>query len=666
LLRKIFTKTNVYFHQDERSGAGIILFTIFAVAAGFGVYSRFKGLGLWPLATDEYYIAKSIASIHQSGLPHYECGGYYVRGLLFQYIAAFLALFGGNTEFWLRIPSAFFNLAVIPPLYWLMRKICGVVGAVAASTVFLMSVWEVEFARFGRMYSLFQAIFGWYLYFLYRVYNEDDDKSKTGMYFLSSIAVFVHEGSVFLSIFNFFPLLRRGRFYWKDLAVSAAIVILNLVFYAIDFESIGVKHIQMPETAADGMVSLPLKIPLILLLNVRTDFISLLFAFLTVTSSLAAIYLLARNRVINITQKCFLAIIVISGLLNQIGLALIGFIVYGLSQMDENSDDQASPIGLTGLSVLINFVCWTAFKFTSAYWEELVKNYDSFPFSKNLTAIFFKFPDIIGQVVLPFWEAVPVLTIISGLLIYSGLLMCLRRRAPELKGLDFALLCVVICVTLVGAVSTHYRETRYVFFAYPLIIMAGVAVCVEFVRRRKHLTTKVVITIGMVILYGLSEDFDLKHLANIEKPEVNFRMNLSRETADHFYQRMDFRTPADAIDAAASDSDTIISSVTPVEFYLNRLNYMYIPRDDVRFKMRAACGGNKDKWSLAELIGDESTLDRIIRQAQGSVWLIGYSDTSKLYFKFSKDMNKKYLKFLYFTGIDRAVNVYKIPGGTVQ
>ena len=62
-----------------------LLYLITAAAVLLGVWGRFKGLGTWPLNSDEYYIARSVEDILRTGLPGYDCGGYYVRGLAFQY-----------------------------------------------------------------------------------------------------------------------------------------------------------------------------------------------------------------------------------------------------------------------------------------------------------------------------------------------------------------------------------------------------------------------------------------------------------------------------------------------------------------------------------------------------------------------------------------------------
>jgi hypothetical protein len=68
------------------------LAAIAAAATLVGIYARFKGLGTWSFGPDEFYISRSIDNVLRSGLPEYLCGGYYTRGLVYQYAVAGLRL----------------------------------------------------------------------------------------------------------------------------------------------------------------------------------------------------------------------------------------------------------------------------------------------------------------------------------------------------------------------------------------------------------------------------------------------------------------------------------------------------------------------------------------------------------------------------------------------
>ena len=91
-------------------------YAIMLLALIGGVYFRLKGLGKPPFAIDEYYIATSVQNILKHGLPQFECGGYYVRGLLLQYLAVPFFKYGSNDEFFFRLITVFFNLLTVPAL----------------------------------------------------------------------------------------------------------------------------------------------------------------------------------------------------------------------------------------------------------------------------------------------------------------------------------------------------------------------------------------------------------------------------------------------------------------------------------------------------------------------------------------------------------------------
>ena len=91
-----------------------IYWIIIIIAVLLGTIIRFKGLGTWNLALDEYYIIKSSENILKYGLPQFPDGGYYSRGIILQYLIAALISFGIKVEFAGRFFSVVANLLTIP------------------------------------------------------------------------------------------------------------------------------------------------------------------------------------------------------------------------------------------------------------------------------------------------------------------------------------------------------------------------------------------------------------------------------------------------------------------------------------------------------------------------------------------------------------------------
>src|SRR5688572_16777615 len=213
---------------------------LFAITCGallFGVYARFKGLGTWPLTADEYYVARSVQNILRTGIPAYECGGYYPRGLLMQYLTAGLQLGGLSPELAPRLIAALCSLAALPAVYILGKRThSSQIGSLAV-IVLALSVWEVEIARFGRMYAPFQALFAWYLVYFLKYTIDRDHRALWPMLALSAVGMLIWEGAALLALVNFLPPFinhSSGRLSRNDAMylAGAALLFLLIAWFA--------------------------------------------------------------------------------------------------------------------------------------------------------------------------------------------------------------------------------------------------------------------------------------------------------------------------------------------------------------------------------------------------------------------------------------------------
>ena len=161
-----------------------------------GLYFRLKGLGKWPFTNDEYYVAKSVRNILENGMPSFDCGGYYVRGILYQYLMVPFVALGFRDELAFRLVPVISYVIAIPALYQLGKRTSGAVLACLVVASFSISLVEIELSRFARMYMPFQALFLWYLLFLYKAVLEQDRTARIWMYGLSfantALALFVN------------------------------------------------------------------------------------------------------------------------------------------------------------------------------------------------------------------------------------------------------------------------------------------------------------------------------------------------------------------------------------------------------------------------------------------------------------------------------------------
>jgi hypothetical protein len=300
------------------------------LAVAFGAYIRFKGLGQWPLTMDEYFIFRPVENILRHGVPAFECGGYYVRGILYQYAVAPLIAAGLGPEFSLRILALLSNLLAIPGIYLLGKRLSGSTVACASVILFSLSLWEIEFSRFGRMYASFQAVFVWYLVFLHRRVADEDETGARWMYLFSVLGIFLYEGGIFLALLNFTPLLFRLNYapikdlLGKELLISAAILLLAIAYLTFNFRDLGANYPYPP-----GHLAFTLQpgtgsglFPLILWRTLPSHPEWLLPALVMVAGSAWAIHRLFRLRTLPLAPRLGLAIVIALSSANIFALAM--------------------------------------------------------------------------------------------------------------------------------------------------------------------------------------------------------------------------------------------------------------------------------------------------------------------------------------------------------
>ncbi len=139
-----------YFETNNYSHI-IILLCVTTV----GVYSRFHNLGTLSIWNNEDYLAISVRSILENGIPSFPTGIIYPRALPFSYLtAAFVQIFG-YSEFSLRAPGAIFSTISIILTYIFARQTIGKTTALLAATLMSVFFLEIYSANMARMYAMF-------------------------------------------------------------------------------------------------------------------------------------------------------------------------------------------------------------------------------------------------------------------------------------------------------------------------------------------------------------------------------------------------------------------------------------------------------------------------------------------------------------------------------
>lgn len=596
-----------------------------------GLYARFAGLGHWPLAVDEYYLGQSTLNLLQHWLPEFDCGGFYTRGLIIQYTSALLVGIGMPLELALRLVCVVSNLIALPAVYLLARRVLRTPWALAVTALFLVSIWEVELARYGRMYAPFQALFVWYAYFLHRYLVDGKASALAWMYGLSAIGPLFWEGAIFLGVLNFLPIWwRQQRPKLAELAISSALLafiylivntnprysdIAELVPADFPVKEYAPPTLAVPRIAALGLLDHPLW-----------------------SVALAVIIGLAIWRALRIAPRpmpwqyhvTWLAMIV-ALCFGLYALAVVAFLALGLRAFNGFSTDARQLRELLVLGA-VSLAFWLGFLLLATgdtWWPGLAASTQI----RRAVKLLVSFPNLLDNFLYLWIRAMPILTGLAGLCL-AGLTFTLIRR-PSTERPDTRLLAIVLLAMLaaVGAVQTNFFfETRYTFFCFPLVLilmLAALASLSEWLETRflpEH--RRLAFLAPLLVLWALllgSDDVNVRRLVTIDSYDNNFRVGLPTRLVSHYYARKDYRSAADYVAAHAAADDEIVITEAPLGYYLPRVSYIYQDWSDPRFLGISCAKGTKERWTTLPMLYE---LDQVTASMAHSpaTWLIVAND----------------------------------------
>lgn len=676
-MKLLFNRLNNLFYKNKLN---FVLNILLIGSIIIGLIFRIKGLGKWPLAIDEYYIVKSVQNILSHGLPEFPNGGFYERGILYQYLTAGLFLLGIKIELAVRIIPVFTNIITIVPLYLFVKKISSKELASIIVFVFCFSVWEVEFARFGRMYSQFQFLFVLYIYFFYKILFENDKKSIKWLLVISFTSIFVYEASIFLAVINFLPFIweRKDKTFnisklWKRkenvkyVIISILILVIAILFLTIKFRFIGVSNSLPADFVVDSISSTGgrVRLPLLLISHLRYNKIWILFFLIPLIVSLFTAYNIFKNSFISVSAKYSLLFLLFLSIINLFGFLfflLISFLLINWLSVDALKKSFKLPI----FTVVLNFTFWSAFAVSTISWHSF------FPLAKisgvgsSLNFIwkeFINYPYLYETFVL-FRDTIPYFTFITIFLFLFGILLFIKINNHRYKFLLFIFLFLILQISFL---NLTYFKTRYFFFLHPLIIILDFSIIFVFLDEYfslKWLRRLIFIIVGIMILF-FSEDFDLNHVYNIDSEKINFRQGMNRMQKDHYYPRWDVRTPAEIINKNVQKDDIVIVTEQINEFYLKKQDYMYEDSRAIDFSGVSILNGTKERWTNSKLIYNNLKFIDLIKNTNTTKWVV----INTIYgTRFMKEVSffENYESYKFYTSPDSSIVIYKIPPQTLN
>ncbi len=333
-----------------------------------------------------------------------------------QYMIAPLLSLGIKPELAGRIFPLLANLAAFPAVYLIARKAGNKTVATIVIVIFSFSIWEVEFARFIRMYAFFQAITVWYIYFALKFFETRNYKNYYWMLGLSALSILVFAGSIFLAVFNFIPFLLDRKINYK--LFSFAIIIFAVSFF---WNMIGFRYLEpvdpFPQVFYEFMSntekSYPVKIPNIFLPFAFKNLLPAIF-----TLGLLLINILIPIRIYKLYPKndfwSIISIIILTLLAftNQFGIFLLVFLIVVFWKLLDIDFSDRKIFYLIVALFIINLIYWFAFGLLTKEWYVLFDDFSSYRIwgvSKRIFMATFNYPDNY-LTLLNYFRTLPLLT----------------------------------------------------------------------------------------------------------------------------------------------------------------------------------------------------------------------------------------------------------------
>ncbi len=577
---------------------GLWAAVVLALVALAGTWLRLTGLGAWPFATDEYYLHRAVEFVAESGAPAFPCGGYYARALLIQYLSAPFVLAGLQDELVLRLFSVVASLVAAAGVYRLGYRLAGRVAAIASTLVVLLSTWTIEIARFGRMYSMFQALFLWYAWHAVALIEDKNPRRWNWLLAISATAMFVWEGGIVLPLANVVLLLfvdAKRRF--RDIVASILVLAGGLVFLTWDFR--GLESIEVAQSGgpSGGLLG---ELPIPFLSAVSDGSMGILAAIIAAMVGLISIVLTIRGdgTLLSRVAVAGIAVAVVSGQVLLAGLAFVGAYLIGWLPRDHFA---RKPYRLSFLGLAVVAALWLAYgavQFLASRDTADVKQ-------------FISFPELLYSLVYPWLATVPLMAIVLGFGGLAALALCAFancRRGPAVL-----LVLLIVSVTIIGGANTLYDETRYSFHVYALLIILSGYALAE-IGRQVSPTQSLADAIPFVLVLGFlaSSDFDTRHLRTIDSYETNFRIGYNDRLARHYIPRFDFQSPAEFVNEQAKPGDLVVASNVVLDHYLEKTDFVYLAETDGRYRGQVCPGGERERWTGKPLISSSDALENTL------------------------------------------------------
>jgi hypothetical protein len=532
-----------------------------------------------------------------------------------------------------RLIAAISSLATLPAVYILGQRAHSRTVGLLAVTILALSVWEVEIARFGRMYAPFQAVFAWYLVYFLKYTVDREARALWPMLLLTIVGVLTWEGAALLALVNLLPPILNhssGRLSSGDLlylAGATSLFVLTAWFVTADVRLIGWE----PPFPADydnswNMRTIQALEPTIPPWSTLIDHATwAVFALIPTGAALVAlrwIWTFRERRLVAIG----LAVALVAAMLHQFAaFAALLLLLLMLRLMHWKELFSRAALSFH-VAVILSLIFWSTYGLLTNDWRD--GEGTAWPSDNRFVAIiyeFVRFPDILREIIWPWGQAVPILALVLFALIAIAVLRTIAEGDDELSA-ERVIQVVLVCMVLAAAATDPPRhETRYVFFLYPLAVIVALTAIARLIEASPQLRQSATALTALVALTGfaLTEDARPQHLLNIDSAESNFRVGAVGRKEAHYISRTDPRGAAEWLSEHASDDrDLVINGFPSVDFYFEKFDFAYIDWRSRRFEAYACHRGTVERWGNLPLLYRVDALESQIANADKAFLVI--------------------------------------------
>jgi len=639
-----------------------------------GLWLRLSGLGDRPLARDEYYFIKSVQNIIEYGVPRFSTGGYYARGILLQYLTTISIFLFGDGGFAYRLPSALFGVGTIVMGYLLGRQFFSRSWSLVLAFILTLSSWEIEFSRFARMYSAFQFATVCFFWSLYRYSFQGKSSERYITVAFAMIAILTHELGVLLMPFLFLPLPAwfnrnfRSILLEQRVYIVVSLVVIGIGYLAThDLRSMGV-HDSLPRDFVESVgrnlhwwaFGSSLFGEKLFFSGAALAAFCLLFWYISYvvrspTGASSEEYLLGWLLVVSLCGAVF----------HQFAVSAVAMLVIVLREPKMLLKRPYVYMFMVLGGIILS---WSILLMFNKSWinsvglGNIMRSY-----ARSYRLAFFAFPDLYIPVINVWAQQIPVLGCFLGVTLVWQIIYIRKMALGSL--VRNPVVPIVIIVLAFGVFLPFEFETRYCYFIYPLGLCVVVLSAIQLGEKlRQRFIMKETIANGLVaamclLIFAASEDFNTFHLFNLNSDSVAYRTGRYERYSRHWYERWDFRKPAELVNEAASMGSRIVvmGNANTAAVYLKPEFAVYWDREDVRFPDISREGGTKELWSDKQLLNTIEDVKDYTQNAE-SVWLLLYPGWGSL----DPDAiwcGRVRKVEVYKPGRDRRVEVWKIQLG---